>query len=72
MFTAIRAETAHSPTYQLLRGELKKRGGRSPKSRNQVIAGGGQTAGFSSQVFDATTCFSIATATNDMWLLTKL
>jgi hypothetical protein len=24
MFTAIRAETAHSPTYQLLRGELKK------------------------------------------------
>ena len=39
MFTAIRAETAHSPTYQLLRGELKKRGGRSPKSRNQVIAG---------------------------------
>jgi hypothetical protein len=40
MFTAIRAETAHSPTYQLLRGELKKRGGRSPKPRNQVIAGG--------------------------------
>jgi hypothetical protein len=40
MFTAIRAETAHSPTYQLLRGELKKRGGRSPGSGNQVIAGG--------------------------------
>ena len=39
MFTAIRAETAHSPTYQLLRGELKKRGGRSPGSGNQVIAG---------------------------------
>ena len=37
MFTAIRAETAHSPTYQLLRGELKKRGGRSPKPRNQVM-----------------------------------
>jgi hypothetical protein len=33
MFTAIRAETAHSPTYQLLRG------GRSPGSGNQVIAG---------------------------------
>jgi hypothetical protein len=41
MFTAIRAETAHSPTYQLLRGELKKRGGRSPGSGNQVIAGSG-------------------------------
>jgi hypothetical protein len=40
MFTAIRAETAHSPTYQLLRGEIKKRGGRSPGSGNQVIAGG--------------------------------
>ena len=39
MFTAIRAETAHSPTYQLLRGEIKKRGGRSPGSGNQVIAG---------------------------------
>jgi hypothetical protein len=40
MFTAIKAETAHSPTYQLLRGEIKKRGGRSPGSGNQVIAGG--------------------------------
>jgi hypothetical protein len=39
MFTAIRAETPHSPTYQLLRGEIKKRGGRSPGSGNQVIAG---------------------------------
>ena len=27
MFTAIRAETAHSPTYQLLRGELKRGAG---------------------------------------------
>jgi len=56
MFTAIRAETAHSPTYQLLRGEIKKRGGRSPGSGNQVIAGrqnvtdwtGVQHPGFSS------------------------
>jgi hypothetical protein len=39
MFTAIRAETVHSPTYQLLRGEIKKRGGRSPGSGNQVITG---------------------------------
>jgi hypothetical protein len=37
---AARAETARPPTHQLLRGELKKRGGRSPGSRNQVIAGG--------------------------------
>jgi hypothetical protein len=39
MFTASRAETALSPTYHLLRGEIKKRGGRSPGSGNQVIAG---------------------------------
>ena len=41
MFTAIRAETAHSPTYQLLRGELKKRGGRWFKAANQLVAGFG-------------------------------
>jgi hypothetical protein len=30
---------AHSPKHQLLRGELKSRGGRSAKPENQLVAG---------------------------------
>jgi hypothetical protein len=30
---------AHSPKHQLLRGELKSRGGRSAKAGNQLVAG---------------------------------